>query len=161
MDAATLRRKLIRNWHEAEFDAFERPPRHASRTANLTERDGRQLGASLDVIPPGKAGVPYHFHWAQEEMFLILSGEGELRVAGERLPIRPGDVVSIPAGPATPHQFLNTGSVDLCLVCISTQQRPEVCEYPDSGKVGAYPGPSEARFIQRRGNELDYWDGEP
>lgn len=161
MNAEDLRKLLIRNWNEVALEVYERAPRYASRSGDLTARDGRQLGASVDLIEPGKAGCPYHFHWAQEEMFLILEGEGQLRVAGELLPVRAGDLVSIPAGPDTPHQFLNTGAVPMRLVSISTQQRPEVCEYPDSAKVGTYPGPRGQRLIQRQANTLDYWDGEP
>ena len=42
---------------------------------------------------------------------------------------------------------------------ISTQERPELCEYPDSGKVAGYT--RTQRIIQRPGDALDYWDGEP
>jgi uncharacterized cupin superfamily protein len=161
MNADDLRAHLIRNWNDVALEFEERAPLYASRGGNLTARDGRQLGARVDVIEPGKAGCPFHFHWAQEELFLILEGEGLLRVADQKLPIRAGDVVSIPVGPDTPHQFLNTGTLPLKLISISTQQRPEVCEYPDSGKVGAFPGPPERGLLQRRANTLDYWDGEP
>ena len=37
-------------------------------------------------------------------MFIILEGSGTLRVAGEMLPIRQGDVIFIPPGPEYPHQ---------------------------------------------------------
>ena len=96
---------------------------------------------------------------------MILEGEGCLRVAGERLPVRAGDVITIPAGPEYPHHLLNTGSVDLKYLSISTQQHPEVCEYPDSGKVGAYPAERGRRFMGQRAGEgdpgLDYWLDEP
>ncbi len=46
----------------------------------------KKLGAAVDWVPPGKATCPYHFHYAQEEMFVILEGSGTLRVAGERIP---------------------------------------------------------------------------
>ena len=35
----------------------------------------------------------------------------------------------------------------------------EVCEYPDSGKIGAY-GSGTVRHIMRPSQALDYWDGE-
>jgi uncharacterized cupin superfamily protein len=157
-----LRALLIRNWKEAALETFSRPPLYESRCTSLSAGTAaRQLGAGFDIVPPGKQSCPYHFHYAQEEMFVILQGEGTLRVAGERLPVRAGDVIHIPAGPDYPHQLLNTGSEDLHYLSISTQQRPEVCEYPDSGKVAALPLKGSGGLIQRRENSLDYWDGEP
>lgn len=166
MNADELRQKLIRNWNEVPLTAFERAPLHASRYGSLTEGTAaRQLGASVDTVPPGKQSCPYHFHHAQEEMFVILEGEGTLRVAGQRLPVKAGDVITIPTGPEYPHHLLNTGATDLKYLSISTQLRPEICEYPDSGKVGAFPGKAGKGFIgQRQGEQdegLDYWLGEP
>lgn len=84
--------------------------------------------------------------------------EGTLRVAGELLTIRAGDVICIPCGPEFPHHIINTSDAELKYLSISTQDRPEVCEYPDSGKIAVFSkGPA---FIQRRDNSLDYWDGE-
>jgi uncharacterized cupin superfamily protein len=80
-------------------------------------------------------------------------------VAGEELPIGPGDAIFIPPGPEYPHHILNTSDAPLKYLSISTQQRPEVCEYPDSGKVGAF---NRGRLlIHRKAETLDYWDGEP
>ena len=113
----------------------------------------------LDIVAPGKTSCPYHFHHAEEEMFIVLQGEGTLRVAGERLPIKAGDVIFIPAGPEYPHHIINTSDAPLHYLSISTQSKLEICEYPDSGKLGAYaPG---VRFMQRRETGVDYWDGEP
>jgi uncharacterized cupin superfamily protein len=161
MTAEDLRAKLIRNIDSVPLESYERAPLYASRTGDVTARDGRQLGASLDVVPPGKRSCPYHFHWGEEEMFVILAGQATLRVAGELLPVKTGDVISIPAGPDYPHQLINTGSSDLKVLSISTQQRPEICEYPDSGKLAAFPGPRGESLIQRHSESLDYWSGEP
>lgn len=158
----SLREKLIRNLHELPLEALERLPLYRSRTAGVSDGTAaQQLGCAYDIVPPGKRSCPYHFHWAQEELFVILEGEGTLRVAEELLPVRPGDVIFIPAGPEYPHHLINTGTQDLKYLSISTQQRPEVCEYPDSGKLGAFPGPPGTSFMQRRADCLDYWEDEP
>ena len=98
-------------------------------------------------------------------MFIILEGEGTLRVAGERIPIRAGDIIDIPAGPEYPHQIINTSDAPLKFLSISTQKSPEVCEYPDSGKYGVYARPQGGilggRRMHRPETDLDYWDGEP
>jgi uncharacterized cupin superfamily protein len=92
-------------------------------------------------------------------MFVVLQGRGTLRVAGEMVPVRAGDVVFIPAGPEYPHQFINTSDEVMKYLSFSTQERPEVCYYPDSDKIGAYH--PHHRTINRRAANLDYWDGEP
>lgn len=155
-----LREQLIRNFHDMPRERFTRPPLYDTESASMTSGNAaRKLGASFDVLAPGQMGCPYHFHHAQEEMFIVLQGEGTLRVAGERLPIRAGDVITLPPGPDHPHHIINTSDTPLHYLSISTQERPEVCEYPDSGKVGIFtPG---LRHLSRRDAGLDYWDGEP
>lgn len=158
--AAELRQQLIRNFHEAPLERFERSPRYESESVRLSaDTAAKQLGASFDIVPPGKMSCPYHFHHGEEEMFIILQGSGTLRVAGEQVPVRAGDVIHIPAGPEYPHHLINTSDAPLHYLSISNKLPIEVCEYPDSGKVGTFaPG---VRLLQRREAGLDYWDGEP
>ncbi|MFO1328732.1 MAG: cupin domain-containing protein [Rubrivivax sp.] len=155
-----LRQRLIRNVAEVPLQALERAPLYGSRCASLAAGTAaRKLGAAYDELAPGKRSCPYHYHLAQEEMFVILEGEGSLRVAGQLLPVKAGDVVFIPPGPEYPHQFVNTSAATLRYLSISTKEEPEVCGYPDSGKVNAFaPG---LRISQRPADALDYWDGEP
>jgi uncharacterized cupin superfamily protein len=97
-------------------------------------------------------------------MFIILDGHGTLRVAGEMLPLKPGDVIFIPAGPEYPHQIINTSEAPLKYLSISTMETPEICEYPDSGKYLAEASldrDTPFDVIARKGASLDYWDGEP
>lgn len=158
--AQALRAKLIRNFDEAQLRHDVRDPLYDSRTARLgAGTAGVQLGASIDVLAPGKRGCPYHLHHAQEEMFIVLEGQGTLRVAGERLPVKAGDVVFIPAGREYPHQFINTSREPMKYLSISTRQQPEICEYPDSDKFLAYGEGFDV--LQREKDGLDYWDGEP
>lgn len=160
MDAAELRRRLIRNVDEVALEHQERAPLYETRCGGVTDGGAAsKLGAGYDELPPGKRSCPYHYHLAQEEMFVILQGQGTLRVAGQMLPVRAGDVITIPAGPQFPHQFINTSDAVLKYLSISTQERPEICVYPDSGKINAYH--RDARLIGRADASLDYWDGEP
>jgi uncharacterized cupin superfamily protein len=158
--AAELRERLIRNFNTTKLERFQRAPLYDTSFVRLAEGTAAQkLGASIDVMPPGHRGCPYHFHHAQEEMFIVLEGEGTLRVAGEMLPITAGDVIFIPPGPEYPHQILNTSEAPLKYLSISTQDRPEICEYPDSGK---YLATAEGfRAVQRKEATLGYWEGEP
>jgi len=67
-------------------------------------------------------------------MFVILEGTGTLRVAGEMLPIKAGDVIFTPPGPEYPHHILNTSDSPLSCLSTSTMEAPEIYEYADSGK---------------------------
>ena len=160
MPIETLRAALVRNVDEVKLERFERAPLYDTRTGPVSDgMAARKLGAGFDILEPGKIACPYHYHLAQEEMFVILEGEGTLRVAGERVPVRAGDVIIIPPGPEYAHHLINSGSAPMKYLSISTQERPEVCYYPDSDKLGAFA--DGHRLLQRRADALDYWDGEP
>jgi uncharacterized cupin superfamily protein len=168
--AAELAAKLVCNLHRMPREHFVRGTAYESLTAQLgagaRHSAARQIGLTVDTVPPGKQSCPYHLHHAQEEMFIVLQGHGTLRVAGEHIPIGPGDVIAIPAGPEYPHHILNTSSEPLQYLSLSTRQLPEVCEYPDSNKVLAFSardGQHTCYQMHRRDDQggLDYWDGEP
>lgn len=157
---AELRERLIRNFNDAPRERFLRAPRYDSETASMTKRTAaHQMGASFDIVAPGQQSCPYHFHYAEEEMFIVIQGQGTLRVAGELVPIKAGDVISIPAGPEYPHHIINTSDAPLHYLSVSTQKEPEICVYPDSGKVGSFaPG---LRLLHKHDAGLDYWVDEP
>ena len=128
------------------------------------------LGCSLVEVPPGKQAFAYHSHWRNDEMFVMLSGVGELRLGGRRYALRPGDVVGCPAGgPETAHAITNTGDAPLRYLAVSSELMPDTCEYPDSGKTAFFddrPGPTPGSppqpfsLVVRGGREVDFWDGE-
>jgi len=140
--------------HYAEGATFE------SRSARIGPSLGaKDLGYAYDVVPPGKRSCPFHSHRGEEEMFFIVRGTGTLRYGTETRPLRAGDVICCPTGgPETAHQIVNDSQAELAYLSVSTRRIVEVCEYPDSGKVGAYGG--EMRHITRAGDGVDYWLGE-
>lgn len=164
--AEALRMQLIRNFDRVDKQLERRDPLYETLCARLAVGTAAtKLGASIDILPPGKRGCPYHYHHAQEELFVVLEGQGTLRVAGEMLAIAAGDVVFIPPGPQYPHQIINTSAAPMKYLSISTRETPEICVYPDSGKYSAWSGGAGAEgsfdSIQRLGPGLDYWEGEP
>jgi uncharacterized cupin superfamily protein len=119
----------------------------------------KDLGYSYDVVPPGKRSCPFHSHRGEEEMFFIVKGTGLLRYGAGTRKIRAGDVICCPTGgPETAHQIVNDSNDELAYLSISTMMPAEVCEYPDSKKIGAFGG--GLRHMTRPGDHLDYWDGE-
>jgi uncharacterized cupin superfamily protein len=92
-------------------------------------------------------------------MFFILRGTGTLRYGAETRKVRAGDVICCPTGgPETAHQLINDSAEELAYLSISTNKPVEVCEYPDSGKVGAYG--QGLRHLSRASDPVDYWEGE-
>jgi uncharacterized cupin superfamily protein len=92
-------------------------------------------------------------------MFFIVKGTGTLRYGSERRKIRAGDVICCPVGgPETAHQIVNDSDSQLCYLSISTMMAAEVCEYPDSKKIGAFGG--GLRHMTHAGDHVDYWTDE-
>ena len=123
----------------------------------------KELGYSYDVVPPGKRACPFHSHRAEEEMFFIVKGRGTLRYGNETRPIRAGDFICCPTGgPETAHQIVNDSDAELAYISVSTMMPAEVCEYPDSGKVGSFggEGSSRIRHMTETSAGVDYWKGE-
>jgi uncharacterized cupin superfamily protein len=119
----------------------------------------KDLGYSYDVVPAGKRSCPFHSHRGEEEMFFILRGNGTLRFGDESRKIRAGDVICCPTGgPETAHQIINDSDAELAYLSVSTMMPAEVCEYPDSKKIGAFGG--GLRHMTRAGDGVDYWTGE-
>ncbi len=149
--------------HGAALDRF------SSRSGMIGGRIGAQkLGYNITAVPPGKRAFPLHNHHANEEMFFILQGSGELRVGDERHTLRVGDFIASPAGgPESAHQIINTGSEELRYLDVSTLIVPETVEYPDSGKIALMSWQTApdgtvrmVRHVSRADASVDYWDGE-
>jgi uncharacterized cupin superfamily protein len=137
--------------HFAKGDKFE------SNSVRIGPLLGaKDLGYSYDIVPPGKRACPFHSHRGEEEMFFIVKGNGLLRYGAETRKIRAGDVICCPiGGPETAHQIINDSDEELAYLSVSTMMPAEVCEYPDSKKIGAYGG--DLRHMTRTDHDLDYW----
>ena len=154
--------KPIANLEDVEFTDIEENGYYTSRRAQFSAGIGaRRLGYNLTVLPPGKAQCPFHSHRAEEEMFLILDGTGELRFGDQRYTLRKHDVIACPTGgPEVAHQIINTGSTDLRYLALSNLVELEACEYPDSNKVGIWanePGKPVLRKLVFAEATVDYY----
>ena len=145
------------NVNDVPLEPFVKGENYRSDTVRLGPLLGaRSLGYSYDVVPPGKRACPFHSHRAEEEMFFIVRGSGTLRYGNETRPIRAGDVICCPTGgPETAHQIINDSEGELAYLSISTMMPAEVCEYPDSKKIGAFGG--GLRHMSRTDAQVDYW----
>jgi uncharacterized cupin superfamily protein len=153
------------NLDEVEFTDVEENGYYTSKRAQFSAGIGaRKLGYNLTELPTGKAQCPFHSHRAEEEMFLILEGEGELRFGDQRFRIRKNDVIACPTGgPDVAHQIINTGSTTMRYLSLSNLSEVEICEYPDSNKVGGFaeePGRPGLRKMFRTETTVEYYDRE-
>jgi len=144
-----------------ELEHFEKGAQFESDGVRIGPLLGaKDLGFSYDVVPPGKRSCPFHSHCAEEEMFFIVRGTGTLRYGNETRSIRAGDVICCPTGgPETAHQIVNDSDGELAYLSISTMMPVEVCEYPDSKKIGAF-GKSGMRHVTHADRHVDYWTDE-
>ncbi len=140
-----------------------------ARRAEVSQLIGAEkLGYNITEVPPGVTGFPLHNHRVNEELFFILEGSGEARFGDKRMPLRKGDFLACPPGDqSVAHQIVNTGSVPLRYLAVSTMIFPDICEYPDSQKFLVAEKPRSAdgsvegfRHIGRLSDCTDYWEGE-
>lgn len=157
--------KPVINLDEVELEDAGGVDPFEQRYGLIATRIGAQkLGYNLTVVPPGKKGGFFHNHHVNEEMFFILEGEGVLRFGDTEYPLRKHDVIACPPGKReVAHQITNTGTVDLKYLALSTMERTDVVEYPDSDKVGVLVGDFEKpdlRCFFKAGQAVPYSDGE-
>ncbi len=149
------------NIDDLKLEPFSQGDKYASMAVRIGPLLGaKSLGYSYDVVPPGKRSCPFHSHRAEEEMFFVVRGEGTLRYGAETRRIRAGDIICCPTGgPDTAHQIVNDSDADLAYLSVSTMMPAEVCEYPDSKKIGAF-GDGGMRHMTLVDHAQDYWKDE-
>lgn len=145
----------------ADVDPVERDAATVGRRVrDLGRAAGSQrTGLRYSEVFPGKLNAPPHCHSAEEEIFVVLEGAGELllwETGGVREhPVRRGSVVSRRAGTGVAHAF-RAGDGGLTVLLYGTRDPNDICFYPRSGKV-YFTG---LGVITRVGERVEYWDGE-
>jgi uncharacterized cupin superfamily protein len=156
------------NLYEPEFDGSSDRDGFTYRRAKLGAQAGAvRLGASLYEIPPGEATFPYHAHFGNEEMLIVLEGRPSLRTPDGWRELEPGEVVAFRVGPDGAHQVMNRGKEPARVLVLSEMNAPEVSLYPDTDKIlagtrppGGPGGPGDIFEAFRLDDSADYWDGE-
>ena len=165
-----------------EGDPGERPPNVAALAGIDGNEDGtgawKPLGRAAGAvrtglnwcrIAAGAEGAPPHCHSAEEELFVVLEGEGILELWAPPDPaeprqqaprethrLRPGHVVSRPPGTRVPHTIRAAPDAPVTYLAYGTRDPSDVCWYPRSNKVFLRGVGMIARL-----EPLEYSDGEP
>ncbi|HEX7298054.1 MAG TPA: cupin domain-containing protein [Solirubrobacteraceae bacterium] len=114
----------------------------------------RTTGLGHLVVEPGALSNPPHCHSAEEEVFVVLDGDGTLLLGDEEHPVRAGSIVARPPGTGVAHTF-RAGEHGLTLLAYGTREPNDIAYYPRSGKVSLRG--VRAMF---RVTKVDYWEGE-
>ncbi len=145
----------------ADVDPVEHDGETLGRRARLMGREAGSLRTGLRHLEvfPGKLNAPPHCHSAEEEIFVVLEGDGQLLLwEGDGVaehPVRGGSVVCRPAGTGVAHAF-RAGEEGMTLLAYGTRDPNDMCFYPRSRKLFI----RGLGLITRVGEQLDYLDGE-
>ena len=141
--------------------------KNAASAAPLATRERSVLaGFHWERLGPGRRGSPPHCHSEEEEIFVILDGDGVLelwpspRLAAdgaprEDIPIHAGHVIARPPATRVAHAF-EAGAGGLTMLIYGTRKPNDICWYPRSNKIN-WRGLGVIARVQ----PLDYDDGEP
>lgn len=110
-------------------------------------------GLVHDRIEEGQWTCQPHWHSAEEELFVVLDGAGEIELGTERFPLRAGSLVARPPGRGVEHALIG-GPGGMTYLAYGTRRAHDVCHYPRTRKLGFKGG----RVL--RVQDVGYWDGE-
>jgi uncharacterized cupin superfamily protein len=99
----TERPPSIVNLDDVPGEVYDRPG-YAGLERDLARAAGSHAtGLRHVVLEPGCLSAPPHCHSAEEEIFVVLEGEGTLLLGEDEHPVRAGSVVARPPGTRISH----------------------------------------------------------
>jgi uncharacterized cupin superfamily protein len=125
---------------------------------------GRALGSAETTmyiydLAPGQLQCPYHYEY-NEEWLLVVDGTIVLREPDSERTLERGDLVCFTSGPAGAHQITNRSESPARTLMFSSSRVPAVSVYPDSNKIGVWPGNEVDALVFRRETAVSWADGE-
>jgi uncharacterized cupin superfamily protein len=152
------------NIFKPAFEDGERPQGFRSRRARIGYELGTELiGCSLWELPPGEAAYPYHYHYSDEELVIVLSGRPTLRTPEGSRELEEGEALRFELGETGAHQIFNATDQTATFLAVSSHGRPDVVVYPDADKIGVGERPPKGgglRAFFKRDDAVGYFDGE-
>jgi uncharacterized cupin superfamily protein len=115
----------------------------------------RELGCSLYELDPGGQAAPYHVHYGNEELLIVLDGALELRTPQGTHEVSRGAIVAFPTGLEGAHRLRNVSDAPARYLLVSTMRFPEVAEQLDTGTVLALKAPTDG-WAFPSGSDGDY-----
>ena len=110
-------------------------------------------------LAPGQSSCPYHYEY-EEEWLLVVDGAVVVRTPDGELALERGEIACFPAGPAGAHKVMNRSDSPARTIMFSSTRVPAVSVYPDSDKIGVFPGDEADELIFKRGTAVPWSEGE-
>jgi uncharacterized cupin superfamily protein len=110
-------------------------------------------------LAPGQASCPYHYEF-EEEWLLVVDGAIVLRAPDGEHTLERGDLVRFAPGPGGAHKVMNPSESPARTLMFSSSRSPAVVIYPDSDKIGVFPGDEADDLIFKRGTAVPWAEGE-
>ena len=145
---------------EAGFDEGDPEGYHTGYKRLGPALGASMLGGTIYELPPGQSICPYHYEYGNEEWLIVLVGRPLLRQPEGEDELEPGDTVCFPQGPEGAHKVTNQTEEPVRLLMLSTKNVPNAAVYPDSDKIGVWPGDERDNILVRRESGVDYWERE-
>jgi uncharacterized cupin superfamily protein len=145
---------------DCELDETD-PDGYRSGVANVGRAAGGEaLAVKVFELPAGQAVCPYHYEY-EEEWLLVLAGTVTVRTPDGEQELGSGELTCFAPGPTGAHKVSNLSEVAARVMMFSSAREPVVAVYPDSDKIGVWPGNAEDEVMLRRADgRVGYWDGE-
>ena len=108
-----------------------------------------QFGAFFEELPPGSSSGHRHWHEAEDEMILMLSGQVVL-VEDDETPLSAGDAAAWPAGHPVGHRLDNRSDAPARYLVIGTRATRDRIHYTDHDLITEKDGATR-RYLHRDG----------
>ncbi len=137
------------------------PEGYRSGMAHLDKAlSGKALAVKAYEVPSHQGVCPYHYEY-EEEWLLVLEGVVLVRTPTGEEELTAGEIACFAPGPTGAHKVFNRSERAAKIVMFSSAREPAVAVYPDSDKIGVWPGNDEDRvMLRRKDGQLEYYEGE-
>jgi uncharacterized cupin superfamily protein len=133
------------------------PPPFTAAVAEAGRLLGAEkLGYAVGRLRRGDHYCPYHWHTAEEELFVVMEGTPTLRTPRGTFALRSGDIVAFRAHAGGAHRLWNDADGDAVVLMVANADPGDVCFYPDSRK---FVVEATGTFVDDH-PQRDYYDGE-
>jgi uncharacterized cupin superfamily protein len=147
------RPKTIVALADAEEGQTERDGYHERWRVLAGSASSEKAGLNHGILEEGSLPCPPHWHGFEEEIFVVLGGEGEAWLGDERFPIRRGHVLVCPPASGISHALCG-GPGGLEYLGFGTRVPGDYAWFPRSNKLSFRNG------IVLRVEKADYFEGE-
>ncbi|MGV8950419.1 MAG: cupin domain-containing protein [Cypionkella sp.] len=113
-----------------------------------------QFGAHLERLPAGSGSSFRHWHEAEDEMLLVLSGSPTL-IEDKETQLEAGAVLCWPAGKQVGHRLENRSNHEALYLTLGTRLFNDIIHYPDHDLITRKSGP-QRQYLH---HDLTEWEG--